>query len=75
MKMWWLPPSVANTLITCGTVLTLGSIWLLPHETTGLPNPPAEMVRLIMAILGVGLGAGMIVNGIARSTRPPDSPK
>lgn len=75
MKLWWLPPSVANTLIACGTALVLGTLWLLPHGTPGVPETTAEVVRMFAALLGFGLGAGMIVNGIARSTRPPESPK
>jgi hypothetical protein len=75
MKLWWLPPIVANTLIVCGTVLVLGSLWQMPQEALRYPDTAITGVRLTMAVIGVGLGAGMIVNGIARSTRPPEQPK
>lgn len=75
MKLWWLPPSVAIALVVSGTVLVLGSIWLMPAMTVGASGESAPIVRLFAALVGVGLGAGMIVNGIARSTRPPELPK
>ena len=81
MKLWWLPPSVAISLIVSGTALILGSIWLIPADPVvhgqpvGVPGDSARPVRVVAALIGIGLGAGMIVNGIARSTRPPEGPK
>ena len=69
MKLWWLPPSVAIALIVSGTVLAIGSVWLTP---TTIAN---EGARFFSTVVGLGLGAGMIINGIARSTRPPEGPK
>jgi hypothetical protein len=74
VKLWWLPPSVAISLIVSGTFLVLGSISLTPGQLAPVSDS-APAVKLFMAVIGVGLGAGMIVNGIARSTRPPEGSK
>jgi hypothetical protein len=74
MKLWRLPQGVANTLIVSGTALAIGSAWVaVPGEPRDGRTPAAlGFERFFTLTLGFGLAAGMIVNGIARSTRPPE---
>jgi len=74
MKLWRLPAGVANTLIASGALMATVSIVAMPslESKSGEAEP---LLRAYAAVFGIALGTGMILNGILRSTRPPEDLK
>jgi ABC-type nickel/cobalt efflux system permease component RcnA len=72
-----LPVSVAISLIVAGTLLFLGSAWVIPfcplHSSKASGEALTPTIGIISAIIGMLIGAWMIYTGIDQSIRSPEN--